>query len=240
MRRILLTVLSLSFAALALGAAPTAPAMPEPPTFSGDPLADLPGTALVADEAASIVGGEVIMTLDAARSKLTVKVFSGDYDSDQKRHAPKPTQVFEIDVHNRIVDTTKAPLMAAPGQKLPAGAALTTKPGQFPEGFWKIGEIVECGGKYSPYMIKTDAVGEVDIYADGTRVGTVRDIGYALHANTNDFSVSKSYGCVILQKSDDLRLAKLLKADRAELEARRPGIPHGVSQTITIRGRCND
>ncbi len=179
------------------------------------------GVPLSQNECAAVVGGDVRMSLNRNRTKLTVNVIDNEYEARLGRTPPK--EVLEFDVHNRVVDTTQAPFMPATsdGRALAALAATTSKPSRFPEGYWSITAIKPRQDKYGPYMISTNAVGNVEVFVnDGaggyTPVGMFSDLGYALHANTNPFDVSKSYGCLVLKQEDIAALANILKADKAE------------------------
>jgi hypothetical protein len=181
----------------------------------------MPGKPLCRDECAAVVGGDVRMSLNQDRTKLTVNVIDNEYEARLGRIPPK--QVLELDVHNRIVNTTQAPFMpaSADGRMLAAFASVTTKPSQFPEGYWTITAVKPRDDKYGPYMLSTNAVGRVEVYVndglDGYMpVGMYSDLGYALHSNTNPFSVSKTYGCLILKQDDVAMLAGILRQDRAE------------------------
>ncbi|MEI6876127.1 MAG: hypothetical protein WCL50_13470 [Spirochaetota bacterium] len=184
---------------------------------SGDPLAALPGRTPTALEASAIRGGDVVMKLNANRTQLTVDVYSND--SELRRLNPRPTQSLTIDAHNRIVNTTSAPFMPANGRDrdlFPLGAGLTTMPAQFPAGTWAITGVRSRDDDYGPFMIGTNAVGRVDVYAGGVKVGSANDVGYAIHSNSKDFAVSLSYGCIIVRQNDNALIAGILNADRAD------------------------
>ncbi len=181
----------------------------------------IPGEPLSQDACAAAVGGDVRMSLNQNRTKLTVNVIDNEYEARLGRIPPE--QVLEFDVHNRVVNTTQAPFMPAKaaGRTLAASASVTTKPSQFPEGYWTVTAVKPRSDKYGPYMLSTNAVGNVEVYvSDGTggqlSIGTYSDLGYALHSNTNAFNVSKSYGCLILKQEDVAMLAGILQQDRAE------------------------
>lgn len=211
------------------------------------------GVPLSQNECATVVGGDVRMSLNRNRTKLTVNVIDNEYEARLGRIPP--TEVLEFDVHNRIVDTTQAPFMPATsdGRALAASASATTRPSQFPDGYWSITAIKPRQDKYGPYMISTNAVGNVEVFVnDGAGgykpVGMYNDLGYALHANTNAFDVSKSYGCLVLKQEDIAALAAILKADKAENpkaaqkllvpEVIRPGqrvVPHCIAASRGVR-----
>ncbi|HUX41542.1 MAG TPA: hypothetical protein VMV83_10295 [Rectinemataceae bacterium] len=180
----------------------------------------LPGAPLSAVEASSIAGGDVFMELNAERTRLRVKVYTND--DELRRLKPTPIKTFEVDAHNRIVETTKAPYMPAPGAAKANGSNLTSKPAQFPSGTSNVSAITKTSGKYGPNMISTDAVGRVEVYAKGKSVGTYSDVGYAIHSNVNDFSVSRSNGCVIVSKTANSAIAGVLRADREDASNNRP------------------
>ena len=94
------------------------------------------GEPLDHDESAAVTGGDVRMSLNQDRTKLKVNVIDNEYEARLGRIPPK--EVFEIDVHNRVVDTQKAPFMPADaaGRKLASSGSVTSKPSQFPEGYW--------------------------------------------------------------------------------------------------------
>jgi hypothetical protein len=90
-------------------------------------------------------------------------------------------------------------------------------PVRFPSGASNIVAVKECDNEYGPYMIKTDAIGRVDVYRDdGTFYGKEYDTGYAIHSNVKDFSTSRSWGCVIVRQRDNERLARTLIVDRKQ------------------------
>ena len=185
------------------------------------PWSFVDGVPLSQNECASVVGGDVRMSLNQARNRLKVNVIDNEYEARLGRIPPK--EVLEFDVHNRVVDTTQAPFMPAgrDGRALAAAAAVTTRPSQFPEGYWSVTAVNPREDKYGPYMISTNAIGAVETFVnDGAGgympVGTYRDLGYALHANTNPFNVSKTYGCMVLKQEDLATLATILRNDKAE------------------------
>jgi len=184
-------------------------------------LAGLPGEPITAIEASAIVGGDVFMELNAERTRLKVKVYTND--DELRRLRPTPIKTFEVDAHNRIVETTKAPYMPAPGSPKANGSNLTSKPAEFPSGCSNVTAVTKTDGKYGPNMISTDATGKVEVYANGQSVGTYNDVGYAIHSNANDFSASKSYGCIIVTKTANEAIACVLKADRDDVAKNRPG-----------------
>jgi hypothetical protein len=110
------------------------------------------------------VGGDVRMSLNPDRTKLIVNVIDNEYEARLGRIPPK--QVLELDVHNRIVNTTNAPFMPATrdGRELAAAVSTTTKPSPFPEGYWTITAIKPRDDKYGPYFISTNAIGRVEVY----------------------------------------------------------------------------
>jgi len=198
------------------------------------------GIPLDQDECAAIVGGDVRMSLNPDRTKLTVNVIDNEYEARLGRIPPK--QVLELDVHNRIVNTTNAPFMPATrdGRELAAAVSATTKPSPFPEGYWSITAIEPRNDKYGPYLISTNAIGKVEVYKNDsvggqTPVGIFQDLGYTLHANTNPFNASKSYGCLVLKQEDVAMLARILEADKQEN-------PKAVQKILVppSRGRMRD
>jgi len=202
-----------------------------------DPFAALGGVAIDATEAASIDGGDVFLDLDRARTRLKVTVVDNEYEARLGRIKPK--EVYYVDAHNRLVDTIDAPFFVAGSSKdmWDGVQGLTTRPVPFPEGTWNITGVREVELeelKYGPYMIGTDAIGWVEVYSAGSRVTTAYDGGYAIHSNSNDFSSSQSYGCIVVRESDNRRIAASLKADRAQLP-----IEGKSRQTISVsrRGR---
>lgn len=184
-------------------------------------LSFVQGIPLSPNECASVVGGDVRMSLNAKRTAFTVNVIDNEYEARLGRIPPK--QVLVLDAHNRVVDTIHAPFMPAnaQGRQLAGSAAATSKPSQFPAGYWNISAIKPRSDKYGPYMIATDAVGNVEVFVEYSAgcymsAGTYNDIGYALHANTNAFEYSKSYGCVVMKAADVETLAAILRQDKAE------------------------
>lgn len=205
--------------------------------FDPIPWSFIPGEPLGLEECDAVVGGDVRMSLNQNRTKLKVNVIDNEYEARLGRIPPK--EVYEFDVHNRVVNTTNAPFMPAKraGRTLAASADVTTKPSEFPEGYWSVTAVKERSDKYGPYMISTNAVGDVDVYvSDGNGgklcMGKYKDLGYALHSNTNSFNVSKSYGCIILKQEDATTLSRILKKDKEDN-------PKAV-QKVLIRSRRRD
>lgn len=169
------------------------------------------------EESKALSGGDTRMKLNASRTKLTVQVIDNEYEARLGRIPP--TQTYEIDVHNRVVNTKSAPFMptARSAQVTAPLGALTSVPAPFPEGYWSITGSRAVDGKYGPYMISTNAVGVVDVYSKETSnyVGSYTDQGYAIHANTNPFQSSKSYGCIVANQADIKKLEATLAADKA-------------------------
>ncbi|MDA8409194.1 MAG: hypothetical protein M0001_02240 [Treponema sp.] len=176
--------------------------------------AGLPGRPISAIEASSIAGGDVFAELNADRTKMTVKVYTNN--DELRRLRPTPIQSFQIDVHNRIVNGTTAPYMPADGYPVASGVGLTTRPGPFPQGTWNITDIREIAGKYGPFMVMTDAVGNVEVFSNGISQGRFYDTGYALHSSAVDFAYSRTYGCLQNRRADSITFASVLLADRAE------------------------
>ncbi|MCX8013166.1 MAG: hypothetical protein N3A02_02605, partial [Rectinema sp.] len=129
-----------------------------------DDVSLLPGTPLSQEECAAIKGGDVRMKLNGDRTKLTVNVIDNEYEARLGRIPP--VQVIEFDIHNRTVDTVKAPFMPADreGRELAAAMSITTKPSSFPAGYWSITAVKPRDDSYGPYFIATNAVGEVALY----------------------------------------------------------------------------
>jgi len=194
--------------------------------------------ALDGEECASIVGGDVRMVLNPSRTKLTVNVIDNEYEARLGRIPPK--EVYEIDVHNRIVETTSAPFMPTGESRRQLGTmeGVMASAGFFPEGNWLVTGVKARGDKYGPYMIGTGAVGEVDVYcqglAEGEKIylGRYKDNGYAIPSNTVPFEYSKSYGCLVARQEDVARLADTLRRDKQENEK--------AVQTIRIRSRYRE
>ncbi|MFZ4616131.1 MAG: hypothetical protein ACOYM2_08055 [Rectinemataceae bacterium] len=204
-------------------------ALPLPVSMPGiDPFEGLPGFEITQAEAASIDGGDVVMSLNASRTKMTVNVYTND--QELRRLNPQPLKVLVMDSHNRIVETIKAPFMPAPGSAKPAmDGPFTSKPASFPAGLWSVTGVKTATGsqaKYGPNIINTNAVGTVRVYdTNGTFLGESADVGYAIHSNTNGFAVSKSYGCVIIGQNDNAVLGNILRSDAAS--ATLPGNRNG-------------
>jgi len=186
-------------------------------------LAGLPGFFVLGmEECGLITGGDVRMVLNASRTRLTVNVIDNEYEARLGRIPPR--EVYELDVHNRVVRTNGAPFMPTPESRRELGglSGLTTAPSAFPEGNWLVTSVKSRTDKFGPYMIGTGAIGQVDVYLQGSGEGSAAylgrymDIGYALHANTQPFEYSKSYGCLVLRQADLTRLAETLQRDRKE------------------------
>lgn len=171
---------------------------------------------LAEEESGRLSGGDTRMRLNAARTKLSVQVIDNEYEARLGRIPPVET--YEIDVHNRVVDTRSAPFMPTPvsARVTSSLGKLTSVPAAFPEGYWTITAVTPREGKFGPSMISTNAVGIVDVYADegSSYVGSYSDTGYAIHANSNPFESSKSYGCLVARQEDIRKLESTLKADR--------------------------
>jgi len=182
----------------------------------GDPFAGVGGVAIGAEEAASLAGGDVTMTLNKERTKLKVKV---DYEEKSSAGKSKVSYSYEVDAHNRVADTQKADFMPAGGatpEALKGKGKLTSRPESFPAGTWDVTSVKKRGDKFGPNMIGTDAVGSVEVFdAKGRRQGRYRDWGYAIHSNKDGFSRSKSWGCIIVREADNERLAGEINRDRA-------------------------
>ncbi|MCX7776330.1 MAG: L,D-transpeptidase [Rectinemataceae bacterium] len=170
---------------------------------------------------AAVTGGDVRMRLNPERNELVVNVIDNEYEARLGRIPPKEVLVFEV--HNRVVATQSAPFYPASreGRMLASQGELGTRPAQFPEGYWSITTVRERNDRYGPYFIGTNAVGLVEVYrkADNGAMlfeGVYPDTGYALHANSKPFNVSKSYGCIILKQEDVAKLAQVLIRDREE------------------------
>lgn len=174
------------------------------------------------EEASQVRGGDVRMVLDAVREKLTVKVIKNEYEGRIGRIPP--LEVYEIDVHNRIVNTNDAPFMptAASRKALGDTGGFKASTSPFPEGLWQITSVKPRNDKYGPFMVMTEAVGTVRVYAPGGKegemlyLGDFNDTGYGIHSNTIPFEYSKTYGCIIAKQADLERLAKTLIKDRQE------------------------
>ena len=182
-----------------------------------DPFAGAPGLVIGADEAAAIAGGDVTVELNDARDTLKVKI---EYTETSPQGRPLLREFqYEVPAHNRVVDTTRAEFMTAGGAKpaeLKDKAGLTSKPATFPVGTHEITEVKKRDDRFGPNIIKTNAVGTVDVYdSKWKRLGSYKDEGYAIHSNDKDFDKSQSWGCIIVQKKDNEKLAKDLRADKA-------------------------
>ncbi len=172
------------------------------------------GIQLSDAEATQLVGGDVRMDLDDMRTRLTVRVTDNEYEARLGRIPP--IELYTIDVHNRVADTIGAPFYPADRalNALRNAYSYSSKPEPFPAGAWNITTIKQRNDQYGPYMIGTDAVQLVNVYKDGKNLGEFWDTGYSLHANTKPMSQSVSYGCIVMSRDDDRRLAGSLAADR--------------------------
>jgi hypothetical protein len=180
----------------------------------------LQGKVVDANEAELVKGGDTRATLNASRTKLKVEVIDNEYEARLGRIAPKET--YEIDVHNRVMQTKEAPFMPKPGTQgvAPSGPGVTCAPQPFPAGNWQITGERARGDKYGPYSVQTNAVGHVDVYGpvgpEGRKeyLGTYADTGYSLHSNTVPFERSVSYGCIVMKQDDVSKLAMTLLMDK--------------------------
>jgi hypothetical protein len=183
---------------------------------SGDPFAGVQGIPLGEEEAAALEGGDVAMTLNRERSKLKVQV---DFESESPTGRSKVSYSYEVDAHNRVVDTKEAGYMPVGGETpvaLKDKGKLTSRPGTFPAGTWEITAVKKRTDKFGPNMMSTDAVGTVEVFdRKGKSLGFYKDGGYAIHSNTNDFSKSKSWGCIIVKEADNRKLADEIARDKA-------------------------
>jgi len=189
------------------------------PTVCMDPFAGLPGRELTDAESAALTGGDVEINMNAARTKITVMVTTNN-PSKNTRY-PSPATVYEFEAHNRIGNTTNAPWMPAPcdtDREFPNRAVITTQPAPFPTGNWKITNVAQTAGNYGPFMISTNAVGSVKVFADGKDVGIGTDTGYAIHSNIKPFDSSQSNGCIVIRREDNAKLAQILISDRKDRE----------------------
>ncbi len=219
MKRALFLVISCAAVSVfGAGVLPSALQAASPWTLASTPC--LPGIGIEGEEAASIAGGDVFMSLNAERTRLTIKVYTND--DELRRLKPTPLKTIEVDAHNRIVDSKQAPYIPAANSKVPSGANLTSKPEAFPSGTWNITGVRATSDKYGPNMISTNAVGKVEVYADGASVGRYSDAGYAIHSNVKDFERSRSNGCIVVRQADNRLISSVLRADRADAERNRP------------------
>lgn len=187
-------------------------------------FASLPGVRMEPEEAEGISGGDVRMRFMPGLGTMEVEVVSNEYEARLGRIPPVR---YRIDAHNRIVDTTGAPFFpTADSAAISAGiAGLTARAAAFPEGYWAVTAIRERQDRFGPYMISTNAWGNVDIYQDdgkgGRRyVGNLPDTGYSIHSNARPFEQSASYGCIVIREADAARLARDLMADRMDAQLR--------------------
>jgi len=192
-----------------------------------DPFEGIVGLALGAEEAAALEGGDVYMSLNEERTRLRVDVYSNERDAGMRS---RPQESYEVDAHNRIVERRgAAPFMPAPGASRagdPAG--MTSTPVRFPEGVWQVGQVAARADSYGPNMIKTNAVGSVEVFdARGNPMGRRADIGYAIHSNAADFGTSRSYGCIVVRREDNARIARSIELDRADSPRSRQSISAG-------------
>jgi hypothetical protein len=171
---------------------------------------------------AEIFGGDVRLELDVNGSRLKVSVIDNEYEARLNRYPPR--EVYEIPVHNRIVDTTEAPFMPTKASAAQTAWAegLVSRPVPFPEGLWDITAVKPRADKYGPYMVSTNARGSVDVYmkvpdsAGKIYIGTFADTGYGIHSNTIPFEYSKTFGCIVAKQEDLERLAKTLAEDKKD------------------------
>lgn len=193
------------------------------------------GIQLTDAESLAILGGDVRITLNEARTEITVRVTDTEYEARLGRLPPLET--YKIPVSNTVVNTTRAPFY--PAEEFDYGnyprSSYTTKPVVFPAGAWDVTDVSPRSGSYGPYMIKTNAVGTVDVYRDGRWICKTNDIGYALHGTTKPVEVAKSYGCIVMTRDDVERLGNTLLADRAKYEDTRQVVV--VSRPEPVRSR---
>lgn len=194
-----------------------------------DPFSGFPGMRMSEREADSVFGGDVRMRLNGARNRLEVEIISNEYEARLGRIPPVAR--YEVDVHNRVADTNRAPFLPAASAwgMVDGYSGLSSRPAAFPSGYWEIGRITERTDAYGPFMISTNAVGTVEVYgSDGrggrTYLGTLPDTGYALHSNAKPFESSLSYGCLVLRQDDVSRIANDIMADRMSDRAARASL----------------
>lgn len=193
------------------------------------PFAAFPGIPIPEGEAALISGGDVRMRLNPARDRIEVDIISNEYEARLGRIPP--VERYSVEVHNRLVDTDRAPYMPTEaGRRMSEGYSdLSSRPAAFPSGYWEIGAVRATADAYGPFMISTNAVGMVDVYGPDGRggrswLGTLPDTGYGLHANSKPFATSQSYGCLVLNQADIARIANDIMADRMSDNAARASI----------------
>ncbi|MCE5255220.1 MAG: hypothetical protein LLF89_00060 [Spirochaetaceae bacterium] len=182
----------------------------------------LEGNVVSSMECSQVTGGDTRVKLNKSRTKLTVEVIDNEYEAKLGRLPPK--EQYEIDVHNRVASTKQAPFMPKPDARgrITSAAGLTCSPQAFPEGYWAITGLRSRDDKYGPYSIQTNAIGCVDVFMQGsaegqlTYIGSYADTGYSIHSNTNPFTSSLSYGCLIVRQEDVARLAQTLIRDKEE------------------------
>lgn len=190
----------------------------------GPGLAWLPGVPMTAEEAEKVAGGDVRMRFMPDRNTMEVEVVSNEYEARLGRIPPVR---YTIEAHNRLVETTGAPFLptAASARMIEGIAGLTARPAPFPEGHWDITGVSLRSDRFGPYMISTNAWGDVEVYqsnGNGGRnyVGTLPDTGYAIHSNSKPFNLSASNGCIIIRDADAAWLAREIVADRVDARMR--------------------
>ncbi len=177
----------------------------------------IPGVAMDDAELAGYLGGDVYMELSEKRNRIKVTVTSTDPEA--KLGLIPKREVFYVDAHNRVVTTTAAaPYFATAAEKKRLGntSDMRSTPEPFPVGAWNITSVGIRSDEYGPNIIRTDAVGKVNVYDTTGKdfYGRYDDTGYAIHSNVKPFSESKSWGCVIVRQADNERIAQAIREDR--------------------------
>lgn len=230
MRKILVFAAIAALPAFAVFAEAGPPGQAAPACLPGlaDPFGDVSCATLSEAELAAALGGDVYLELNEARTRLKVTVTSTDPEA--KLGLVPRKEVFEIDAHNRVQDTTKAPFMPtrASEKQLPGADGYTSRPAAFPGGSWAVGDVVARDDKYGPNWVRTNAVGQVEVFGrDGARVGVYEDTGYAIHSNSGKaFGESSTWGCVLVKEDGNQRIAEAIRSDR---------ICGGRKQVLTVR-----
>jgi hypothetical protein len=216
MYRFLCFISMLAAAGTAGAATVRIPALPDavPAAFQTEQFFPMDGIPLSEAEAGQYSGGDVRVDMDDSRTSVTVRVY--DPSPDPRPWGARPDEIYTLPISARVQDTIYAPFFPTSASAFATRglSGLTTRPVAFPEGIWKITGIREESGQYGPFFINTNAVGRVDVYQYGRFLGVYADVGYAGHSSGRGLD-GLTNGCFIMTKSDDLRLAKTLLADRA-------------------------
>jgi len=211
--------------------------------WDDDPFADIDCPVIAFAEAEALDGGDVFITLNQQRNKLTVYATDNRYAAGGRVDTLK--QAYTVEAHNNIAKTVSAPFCPTEKSKreLANMENVTTVPGPFPAGTWEItGTYPPSNPKYGPNMIMTNAVGRVDVVKTDDKRNVIVNYGmhedkdYAIHSNTEPMSSSKSYGCIVVSQEDNAKITKTIKTDKSRSPSQKQSLtvlPKSSTKAVT-------